>query len=65
MSDNWQESWDKMEETERRERDIGEYKTCETCDGKGIIEVRQGSYPNGMYFLDSECPRCKGTGVQP
>lgn len=29
-NDNWQESWDRMEEAERRERDIGEIAEGET-----------------------------------
>ncbi len=37
---------------------------CETCEGSGILEVREGSYPNGVYFLSSECPKCLGSGVQ-
>ncbi len=36
MIDNWQESWDRMEEAERRNRDIGEHRQQEA---ESLVEV--------------------------
>ena len=56
---NWHESWDKMEESVRRERDIGEKpEPCGECGGQSFEE---GEWPDGY----KDCPRCLGTGVQP
>ncbi len=64
MSD-WQESWDKMEETVRRERDIGETEKdrCKGCGGRGHF-WHIGTHASNCY-CHQECPRCKGSGVWP
>ncbi len=55
---------DRMEarvlERRRREPPIGEM--CEDCEGAGHLSTSQGCYPHGMYYLETECPRCHGTG---
>ena len=62
MDDKWQESWDRMEEKERR--DIGEAsETCKTCDGKGSFwQKEDGGRLSGSRTL---CRSCLGTKVQP
>lgn len=56
IGDKWQESWDRMEEKERR--DIGEApEPCAACDGSGHDK---GSH----IFKLEQCPRCLGTGVE-
>ncbi|KKK99344.1 hypothetical protein LCGC14_2633670 [marine sediment metagenome] len=66
MDDKWQESWDRMEEKERR--DIGEVpEPCEKCDGNGRLVIGGCLCPAPMRDEDCyrECSRCLGTGVQP
>ncbi len=57
MSDNWQESWDRMEEAERR--DIGEYRqqTLEEREDRRRERIRS-RLPN----IAEPCEECGGEG---
>lgn len=63
--ERWQESWDKMEETEHRERDIGEAdeEVFERQDreDKGLahLEERRRREPP----IGDPCSHCHGEGV--
>ena len=60
IDDKWQESWDRMEESERRNRDIGEL-PCAHCGGDGACATN-GADRGGVNCDDPQlvCPHCKG-----
>ena len=70
MDDKWQESWDRMEEKERR--DIGEEpEPCERCEGRGHVTERvtrdmaidAGNIEmEGQEIASASCTPCRGTG---
>lgn len=60
MTDQWEETCERAQERERREKEIGSVRSpCKGCNGVGFL------YANEAWEIGYWCPRCLGTGVEP